>query len=451
MSKKIIKVIDDFVFTIIVYSNSQPENYGVFEVDTLRLEKNNFLFRGANPNAYSLTPTGPGVIVSFFRYNGESNIYYSHRIEIVENLHVAAPMMGQTPNNLATSGRIMGYAYQPITPEVFHGLNVANLNQLINGPDLITPAGPFFPVGRMVDVLRLLGDWIRSNFPPDLRIIDFTDDHPQRFMRPSQSYDSEGGGSGVAIDPILAFQQKNPDKVHYLDQRKDENEKMKVDHNSLLQQGTAIVKDVANGIKITGISIWDKAKGLFNRGKDAVSSKTSSAVVKVENKGNTAINAGKSAVTSVKNEGTAAINAGKSAITSVKDEGIAAINAGKSAVASVRNEGTAAINAGKSVITSVKDEGTAVLNAGQSAIDSVKKDATIIVKTGEAVIDTAEKEGNALFTQGGAAIAEFERDGAQFAKGAEEMAEITGEIVGEMGRMTAGRAIVELGEAIKVI
>ncbi|KAN0039991.1 hypothetical protein ACTA71_011873 [Dictyostelium dimigraforme] len=431
-------------FFLIGLARSQPENYGILEISAIRDVNNLFLFRGANLNAYSLTPAGPGVIVSFFRYNGESNIYYSHRIEIVENLHVAAPMMGQTPNNLATSGRIMGYAYQPITPEVFHGLNVANLNQLINGPDLITPAGPFFPVGRMVDVLRLLGKWIESNFPPNLRIIDFTDDHPQRFMRPSQSYDSEGGGSGVAIDSILAFQQKNPDKVHYLDQRKDENGKMEVDHNSLLQQGTAIVKDVANGIKITGISIWDKAKNLFNRGKDAVSSKTSSAVVKVENKGNTAINA-------VKNEGTAAINAGKSAVTSVKNEGIAAINAGKSAVASVRNEGTAAINAGKSVITSVKDEGTAVLNAGHSAIDSVKKDATIIVKTGEAVIDTAEKEGNALFTQGGAAIAEFERDGAQFAKGAEEMAEITGEIVGEMGRMTAGRAIVELGEAIKVI
>ncbi|KAN0042080.1 hypothetical protein ACTFIV_004639 [Dictyostelium citrinum] len=384
-------------FLLFATVSSVPPYYGIFELATIRDSKNLFLFRGANPNAYSLTPSVPGVIVSFFRYTGESNIYYSHRIQIVENLNDAAPLMTQTPNNLATSGRMVGYAYQEISREVFQGLNVANLNQLINGENLITPAGPFYPIGKMVNVLALLGRWIRLNFTPNIQPTDYTDDHPQKFSRPSESYDSQGGGSGVSNDLQLAYYQKNPNGNYYLEQRKKENGQVVPPENGLLdlvQQGTQVVKEAANGVKITGVNIWNKAKGIFNRGKDTVSSKTSSAIVKVE------------------------------------------------------KEGNVVVKAGESVVTSVKKDGNILIKDGESVIDAVKKEEITVIKTGETIIEATKKEGTAVIAQGGAAIVEVEKDGAQFARGAEEMGEAAGEIMSDLGRATAGRVAMDVLEVV---
>ncbi|KAK5580567.1 hypothetical protein RB653_000587 [Dictyostelium firmibasis] len=361
-------------------------NYGIFELNTIRRGGNLFLFRGANPNAFSLTPASPGVIVTFFRYNGESNIYYSHRIQIVENLNHEASQLGTTPNTLANSGRIIGYAYRDIPRDVFNGLNVANLNQLINGPNLITPVGPFHPIGRMIDVLALLGRWIELRFTSNIQAEEFADDHPQKFSRPSESYDDEGGGSGVSNDLELAFYQKNPNGVYYIEKRKEENKQGETAmFSELIHQGTNVVKEAANGVKITGVNIWNKAKGIFTREKETINSKTSSAVVKVEKEAN-------------------------------------------------------------AVVTSVKNDGNAVVKAGKTAVDTVKKESTIIVKTGESIIETTKKEGNAFIDEGGAVISEIEKDGVQFARGAEEMGEVAGEVAGDLGRATAGRLVMDLAE-----
>ncbi|KAN0000834.1 hypothetical protein ACTFIZ_001263 [Dictyostelium cf. discoideum] len=458
--------------------------YGIFEVLALRSQNNAFIYRGVNLKAFSLTPARPGVIVTFFNYNGNTNIYYSQRIAIVRNLEESARVMTQTPNILANSGRIVSYAYQEIPLEVFQGLNVDNLNILINGPNLITPAGPLQQVGTMVNVIALLNRWIELNFTPHIQPIEFVDNHPPSFPpRPSESYDSEGGGSGISNDLELAFYQKNPNGNYYLEQRKQINGQTMPPDRGLLEffhEGTQVVKDAANGVKITGVNIWNKAKSIFSRGKEAASSKTSAAIVKVEKEGNTVVKAGESVVTTVKNDGKAVVKAGESVVTSVKNNGNAVVKAGESVVTSVKNDGKAVINAGETAVDTVKKEASIVVKTGETAVDTVKKEASIIVKTGETVkkeasiivktgetavdtvkkeasifvktgetvIDTTRKDGAAFIAQGAAAIAEVERDGGQIARGAEEMGEVAGEVIGEMGRVTAGRVIVDVLEIV---
>ncbi|KAM9990772.1 hypothetical protein ACTFIY_006821 [Dictyostelium cf. discoideum] len=462
---KLINLVTYFFLFGIVYSQPPPY-YGVFELSALRGSENGFIYRGANLRAFSQTPNGPGVVVTFFEYNGNLDVYYSQRIQIVANIEESARVMTQTPNNLANVGRIVSYAYQEIPTQVFNGLNLGQLNALIMGPNLITPAGPFMPHGRLVNVLTLLVKWIKYNFTPNLQIIEFIEGHPS-FPKPSESYDSNGGGSGVSNDLELSFYQKNPNGNYYLEGRKKVNGELVAPDPGLLglvNEGVQVVKDAANGVKITGVNIWNKAKSIFSHGKDAASSKTSAAVVKVENEGKAVVNAGQSVVTSVKNDGKAVVNAGQSVVTSVKNDGKAAVNAGQSVATSVKNDGKAVVNAGQSVVTSVKNDGKAVVNAGQSVVTSVKNDgkavvnadqsvvssvknsAGAVVKAGETAIDVTRKDGAAFVSEGGAAIAEIERDGAQFARGAEEMGEAAGEIIGEMGRVTAGRVIVDVLE-----
>ncbi|KAM9955761.1 hypothetical protein ACTFIW_001966 [Dictyostelium discoideum] len=462
-------VIYFFLFGIVFSQPPQPPQLhnGIFELSTLRSEANKFLYRGANLKALSQTPSRPGVIVTFFRYNGGIDIYYSHRIQIVANLEESARMMTQTPNNMATSGRIVSYAYQEITTEVFNTLNVGNLNALINGPNLITPAGPLIPHGRLVNVLALLTRWIASHFSINIQITEPIDDHPS-FPKPSESYDSNGGGSGVSNDLELAFYQKNPNGNYYREERKKINGETG-NPSALLDmvsEGAHVIKEAANGVKVTGVNIWNKAKSIFSHGKEAASSKTSAAVVKVENEGKAVakagesvvstvknngkavVNAGESVVTSVKNEGKAVVNAGGSVVTSVKNEGKAVVNAGGSVVTSVKNEGKAVVNAGESVVTSVKNNGKAVVNAGETVVQTVKKEASVIVKTGETVIDSTRKGGAALVSEGGAAIVDIEKNGAQFARGAEEMGEAAGDVIGELAEVSAGRVIVEVLEIL---
>ncbi|EAL64686.1 hypothetical protein DDB_G0285697 [Dictyostelium discoideum AX4] len=461
---KLINLVIYFFLFGIVYSQPPQPHYGVFELSALRGGENKLLYRGANLKAFSQTPARPGVIVTFFRYNGGIDIYYSHRIQIVANLEESARVMTQTPNNMATSGRIVSYAYQEISTQVFNGLNVGNLNALINGPNLVTPAGPFIPHGRLINVLALLARWIRLNFSTNIQIIEFIDDHPS-FPKPSESYDSNGGGSGVSNDLELAFYQKNPNGNYYLEERKHINEESD-NPAGLLGLVSEGIKEAANGVKVTGVNIWNKAKSIFSHGKEAASSKTSAAVVKVENEGKAVVkagesvvstvkndgkavvNAGESVVTSVKNEGKAVVNAGESVVTSVKNNGKAVVNAGESVVTSVKNEGKAVVNAGGSVVTSVKNNGKAVVNAGETVVQTVKKEASVIVKTGETVIDSTRKGGAAFVSEGGAAIADIEKNGAQFARGVVEMGEAAGDVVEEMAEVSAGRLIVEVLEIV---